>query len=94
MGHDRFPGRSTLDDQPMRSRRTSARIEARGVLSNHALAFDGFSHRWGRAQVYRQPADTFEPWLPQPGYFWLLFHAYDRLGIYVERLVTAVGAAP
>ena len=46
-----------------------------------------------RAQVYRQPADTFEPWLPQPGYFRVLLHAYDRLGFDVEPLATAVGVA-
>ena len=138
---------SNLDDQQMRSRCASARIEARAVLPNHALAFGGFSQRWGgavasvvlepgarvegplyritspdlraldrhegfpfayerisklvtdergrrrRAQVYRQPADTFEPWLPQPGYFRVLLHAYDRLGFDLEPLATAVGVA-
>ena len=40
---------SNLDDQQMRSRCASARIEARAVLPNHALAFGGFSQRWGGA---------------------------------------------
>src|SRR5689334_9259933 len=40
---------SNLDDQQMRSRCASAQIEARAVLPNHALAFGGFSQRWGGA---------------------------------------------
>jgi gamma-glutamylcyclotransferase (GGCT)/AIG2-like uncharacterized protein YtfP len=136
---------SNLDDAQMRSRCASARVEARGVLANHAVAFGGFSRRWGgavasvipepgakvegllyritppdlreldrhegtpyayerisqlvtdergrrrRAQLYRQPADAFEPWLPPPAYFRLLLHAYDRLGFDVAPLVAAVG---
>jgi gamma-glutamylcyclotransferase (GGCT)/AIG2-like uncharacterized protein YtfP len=136
---------SNLDDNQMRSRCASARIEARAVLPNHALAFGGFSQRWGgavasvlpepgarvqgllyritapelstldryeghpfayerlvklvtdergrrrRAQVYVQPADGFEPWLPQLGYFRVLLNAYSRLGFDVEPLANAVG---
>jgi gamma-glutamylcyclotransferase (GGCT)/AIG2-like uncharacterized protein YtfP len=136
---------SNLDDKQMRARCSSARVEARAVLPNHALAFGGFSHRWGgavasvvpepgarvqgllyritspelgnldrhegspfayerisklvtdqtsrrrRAQVYRQPADNFEPWLPQPEYFRVLLRAYERLGFDVAPLATAVG---
>ena len=37
--------------------------------------------------------DTFEPWRPQPGYFRVLLHAYNRLGFDLEPLVTAVGVA-
>jgi gamma-glutamylcyclotransferase len=139
---------SNLDDQQMRARCASARVEARAVLPNHALAFGGFSHRWGgavasvvpepgarvegllyritladlreldrhegrpfayervgklvtdehgrrrRAQLYRQPADTFEPWLPQPAYFQVLWHAYGRLGFDVAPLAQAVGVEP
>lgn len=139
---------SNLDDQQMRARCASARIEARAVLPNHALAFGGFSQRWGgavasvvpepgarvegliyrvtppdlrtldryegspfayerivklvtdergqrrRAQIYRQPAETFEPWLPQPDYFRVLLRAYDRLGFDVAPLATAVGVEP
>ncbi len=40
---------SNLDDAQMRSRCASARAEARAVLPNHALAFGGFSERWGGA---------------------------------------------
>jgi gamma-glutamylcyclotransferase (GGCT)/AIG2-like uncharacterized protein YtfP len=136
---------SNLNRKQMRSRCASAQVEARAVLPNHALAFGGFSHRWGgavasvipepgarvegllygiqpaelavldryegspfayerltklvtdehgrrrRAQVYVQPADTFEPWLPQLGYFRVLLRAYGRLGFDVEPLATAVG---
>ena len=136
---------SNLDENQMRSRCASARVETRAVLPNHALAFGGFSHRWGgavasvipepgarvegllygirpsdlavldryegspfayerltklvtdergrrrRAQVYVQPADSFEPWLPQLAYFRVLLDAYGRLGFDVESLATAVG---
>lgn len=136
---------SNLDDQQMRSRCASAQVEARAVLPNHALAFGGFSHRWGgavasvvqqdgervegllyritapdlceldrheghpfayerstkvvkdehgrrrRAQVYIQPEDTFEPWLPQLAYFRVLLNAYGRLGFDIEQLAAAVG---
>jgi len=44
-----------------------------------------------RAQVYIQPEDTFEPWLPQRAYFRVLLNAYGRLGFDVERLAAAVG---
>jgi cation transport regulator ChaC len=138
---------SNLDDNQMRSRCASAHIEARAVLPNHALAFGGFSHRWGgavasvipehgarvegllyritapdlraldrheghpfayerlmkvvkdergrprRAQVYLQPAESFERWLPQLGYFRVLLNAYVRLGFDVEPLAAAVGVA-
>jgi len=138
---------SNLDDAQMRSRCASAQIEARGVLANHALAFGGYSGRWGgavasvipergaqvegllyritppdlreldrhegtpyayerisklvtdergrrrRAQLYRQPADAFEPWLPHPDYFKVLLRAYDRLGFDVAPLATAVEVA-
>ena len=40
---------SNLDDDQMRSRCPSARVVARAVLPNYALAFGGFSHRWGGA---------------------------------------------
>lgn len=40
---------SNLDRRQMRSRCASARVEACAVLPNHALAFGGFSHRWGGA---------------------------------------------
>lgn len=40
---------SNLDDRQMRERCASARVEARAVLPNHALAFGGFSARWGGA---------------------------------------------
>ena len=138
---------SNLDARQMRSRCASARVEARAVLSNHALAFGGFSQRWGgavasvlpqrgarvegvlyritapdlreldrheghpfayqrsakvvkdergrrrRAQIYVQPEETFEPWLPQLAYFRVLLNAYGRLGFDVERLAAAVGVA-
>lgn len=38
---------SNLDARQMRSRCASAEAEARAVLPNHALAFGGFSRRWG-----------------------------------------------
>lgn len=138
---------SNLNDKQMRARCASARVEARARLPNHALAFGGFSHRWGgavasvipergaqvegllyritppdlreldrhegtpfvyervaklvtdergrrrRAQLYRQPADDFEPWLPHPDYFRVLLSAYDRLGFDVTPLATAVEVA-
>jgi gamma-glutamylcyclotransferase len=40
---------SNLDGRQMRSRCASAEAAARAVLSNHALAFGGFSRRWGGA---------------------------------------------
>ena len=40
---------SNLDDQQMRSRCASTKIEARAVLPNHVLAFGGFSQRRGGA---------------------------------------------
>jgi gamma-glutamylcyclotransferase len=40
---------SNLNRRQMRKRCASARVEARAVLPNHALAFGGFSHRWGGA---------------------------------------------
>jgi|SRR5882724_6383617 len=40
---------SNLDDGQMRARCASARPVARAVLPNYALAFGGFSHRWGGA---------------------------------------------
>jgi gamma-glutamylcyclotransferase len=138
---------SNLDDDQMRARCPSAQVEAKAILTNHALAFGGFSHRWGgavasvvaergtdvaglvyrisaadllaldgyegspfayervvkvvttehgrrrRAQLYRQPADTFEPWLPQRAYFDVLLRAYDRLGFDAAQLAAAVEAA-
>jgi gamma-glutamylcyclotransferase len=139
---------SNLDDAQMRGRCASARVESRAVLSNHALAFGGFSRRWGgavasvvpepggwvegllyriappdlhkldrhegtpfayqrvaklvtdergrrrRAQLYRQSADNFEPWLPQPAYFGVLLRAYERLGFDLAPLAIAVGVTP
>lgn len=136
---------SNLDDKQMRARCASARVVSVAVLPNHALAFGGFSQRWGgavasvvrqpgervegllyritardlreldrheghpfayerslkyvkdeqgrrrRAQVYIQPEDTFEPWLPQTAYFRVLLNAYGRLGFDIERLAAAVG---
>jgi len=38
---------SNLDTKQMRSRCASASVDARAVLRNHALAFGGFSARWG-----------------------------------------------
>jgi gamma-glutamylcyclotransferase len=138
---------SNLDARQMRARCASARIEARAVLPNHALAFGGFSRRWGgavasvvpepggrvegllyliapsdlcqldrhegtpftyerisklvtdergrrrRAQLYRQSAANFDPWLPQPDYFRVLLLAYERLGFDFAPLATAVGVA-
>jgi gamma-glutamylcyclotransferase (GGCT)/AIG2-like uncharacterized protein YtfP len=135
---------SNLDDDQMRARCASARIEARAKLPNHVLAFGGFSHRWGgavasvvraprahvegllyritaadlraldrheghpfayervwnvvddergqrrRVQLYRQPEEGFEPWVPQPRYFRMLWRAYDRLGFDVTPLAAAV----
>jgi cation transport regulator ChaC len=40
---------SNLDEAQMRSRCPSARRAARALLPGHALAFGGFSHRWGGA---------------------------------------------
>ncbi len=40
---------SNLDDDQMRARCAGARVVGRAVLPNHALAFGGFSHRWGGA---------------------------------------------
>lgn len=40
---------SNLDARQMRSRCASAEAAAKAVLSNHALAFGGFSRRWGGA---------------------------------------------
>jgi gamma-glutamylcyclotransferase len=40
---------SNLDGRQMRARCTGAEAEATAILPNHALAFGGFSHRWGGA---------------------------------------------
>ena len=40
---------SNLDEAQMRARCPSARRAARALLPGHALAFGGFSHRWGGA---------------------------------------------
>ncbi|MBC7171468.1 MAG: gamma-glutamylcyclotransferase [Polyangiaceae bacterium] len=40
---------SNLDHDQMRARCAGAEPVARAVLPNHALAFGGFSHRWGGA---------------------------------------------
>ena len=40
---------SNLDGRQMRARCATARVGARAVLRNHALAFGGFSVRWGGA---------------------------------------------
>ena len=47
---------SNLDGRQMRTRCASAEAEARAVLPNHALAFGGFSHRWGGAVATVVPA--------------------------------------
>jgi hypothetical protein len=46
-----------------------------------------------RAQLYRQSAANFDPWLPQPDYFRVLLLAYERLGFDFAPLATAVGVA-
>jgi gamma-glutamylcyclotransferase (GGCT)/AIG2-like uncharacterized protein YtfP len=38
---------SNLSARQMRARCATARVEGRAVLGNHALAFGGFSARWG-----------------------------------------------
>jgi len=38
---------SNLSVRQMRARCATARVDARAVLRNHALAFGGFSERWG-----------------------------------------------
>jgi len=50
---------SNLDTRQMRSRCPSAEAEARAVLPNYALAFAGFSRRWGGAvaTVVRIPGE-------------------------------------
>ena len=48
---------SNLDGRQMRARCASAEPEARAVLPNHALAFGGFSRRWGGAVATIVPAD-------------------------------------
>jgi gamma-glutamylcyclotransferase len=40
---------SNLDEKQMRERCPGARRHARATLPGHALAFGGFSHRWGGA---------------------------------------------
>ena len=40
---------SNLDDDQMHARCAGARLVGRAVLPNYALAFGGFSHRWGGA---------------------------------------------
>jgi gamma-glutamylcyclotransferase len=138
---------SNLSVRQMRSRCPSARVEARAALPNHALAFGGFSRRWGgavasvvpepgslvegllycvgrsdlseldayeghpfayerisrlvtdergrrrRAALYWQRAERFEPDLPQPDYFRILWRAYGRLGFDVAPLAIALGLA-
>jgi gamma-glutamylcyclotransferase len=50
---------SNLDARQMRSRCASAEADARAVLPNHALAFAGFSRRWGGAvaTIVRLPGE-------------------------------------
>lgn len=47
---------SNLDEDQMRERCPSAEALARAVLSDHALAFGGFSRRWGGAVASVVPA--------------------------------------
>ena len=47
---------SNLDGRQMRARCASAEAEARAFLPNHALAFGGFSRRWGGAVATIVPA--------------------------------------
>jgi gamma-glutamylcyclotransferase len=47
---------SNLDTKQMRARCASARVDARAVLRNHALAFGGFSARWGGSVATLVPA--------------------------------------
>ncbi len=48
---------SNLDEKQMRERCPNAQREGRATLPGHALAFGGFSHRWGGAvaSVMRAP---------------------------------------
>lgn len=43
------------------------------------------------ATVYVQPAETFEPWAPQPKYFAVLAREYARRGFALDSLISAVG---
>jgi cation transport regulator ChaC len=47
---------SNLDGRQMRARCAGAEAEATAILPNHALAFGGFSHRWGGAVATIVPA--------------------------------------
>jgi len=47
---------SNLSVRQMRARCATARVGARAVLSNHALAFGGFSERWGGPVATLVPA--------------------------------------
>lgn len=47
---------SNLSTRQMRARCATARVEARAVLRHHALAFDGFSARWGGPVATLVPA--------------------------------------
>ena len=62
MGQVVFSYGSNLDEGQMRSRCPSARAESCAVLLNYALAFGGFSHRWGGAvaSVVRAPGARVE----------------------------------
>lgn len=51
---------SNLSTRQMRSRCATARIEGRAVLRNHALAFGGFSARWGGPVATLVPASGVE----------------------------------
>ena len=44
-----FADGSNLDGRQMRARCASAEADVRAILPNHALAFGGFSRRWGGA---------------------------------------------
>jgi cation transport regulator ChaC len=47
---------SNLSTRQMRARCATARVDARAVLCNHALAFGGFSVRWGGAVATLVPS--------------------------------------
>ena len=51
---------SNLSTRQMRSRCATARVEGRAVLRNYALAFGGFSARWGGPVATVVPANGAE----------------------------------
>jgi hypothetical protein len=85
-------GSSQLDDGDLRA---LDRFEGHPFAYERVVKLVLDEHgRRRRATTYLQPEDGFEAWVPPPGYFRVLWRAYDRLGFDVRPLALAAGVQP